>query len=67
MGLALYLCSIAVWHLSEQADNKVQNDCEHNADYDGAHDRNEELKVPSMYEYIAGKLAQKRNSLPEEQ
>jgi hypothetical protein len=52
---------------SKQADNKVQNDCKHNANYDRAHYRKEELKVSPVHEYVTGKPAQKGDSLPEEQ
>jgi len=58
---------IGPWHSSKQAENKVQNDRKHNADYDRAHYGKEELKVSPVHENVAGKLAQKRNSLPEEQ
>lgn len=54
-------------HSPEEADNKVKNDCKHNADYDGAHYRKEELKVPPVREYVAGKSRQKGNPVPEEQ
>ena len=55
------------WHLSEQPKDKVKNDGKHNTDYGAGHYREEELKAALVYEYIAGKLAQERNSLPEEQ
>ncbi len=69
MELALYSCRLLPLfrRSSKQADDKVQNDCEDNANYDRAHYRKEELKVAPVHEYVTGKLSQKGNSVPEEQ
>jgi hypothetical protein len=56
-----------LWYSSEQPKNKVQNDGQHNADYDTGYSGEEELKAPLIYEYVAGKLSKEGNSLPEEQ
>jgi hypothetical protein len=66
LGLAL-LIVIALSYSSEQAEDKVQNDGKNNAYYDAGYYGEEELKVPLIYKYIAGKLSQEGNSLPEEQ
>jgi hypothetical protein len=54
------------WYSSEQAEDKVQNYGEHNADYDAGYYGEEELKVTLAHKYVAGKFSQERNSLPEE-
>ena len=56
-----------LWHLPKQAENKVQDDGEHNANYNAGYYRKEELKAPLLQKYIAGELSQERNPLPEEQ
>jgi len=55
-------------HLSfEQANDKIQNDGEHNTNYDAGHYGEEELQAPLLQKYIACDLSQERNSLPEDQ
>jgi len=55
-------------HLSsKQAKDKIQNDGEHNANYDASHYGEEELKAPLLQKYIAWELSQERNPLPEDQ
>jgi hypothetical protein len=56
-----------LWYSSERPKNKVKNDGEHNTDNDAGYYGKEELEAPLIYKYIAGKLSQERNSLPEEQ
>jgi len=58
---------VPLWHLSEQPKDKVKNDSKHNTDYDAGHYRKEELKAPLVNKYVAGKLSQEGNSLPEKQ
>ena len=69
MKLALLnYIAMSLWHLSsEQTKDKVQNDGEHNANYDACHYGEEELKAPLLQKYIAWELSQERNSLPEDQ
>ena len=68
MWSSLFLLSaMPLWHpSSKQAEDKVQNDGEYNANYDAGYYGKEKLKAPLLQKYIAGKLAQERNSLPEE-
>ena len=55
-------------HLSsEKAEDKIQNDGEHNANYDTGHYGEEELKAPLLQKYITRELSQEMNSLPEDQ
>ena len=54
-------------HLSsEQAKDKIQNDGEHNANYDTSYYGEEELNAPLLQKYIARELSQERNPLPED-
>jgi len=46
-------------------DYKVQNNGEHNANYEAGHYREEKAKVSFFHEYSAGKLFQERNPLLE--
>jgi hypothetical protein len=46
-----------LWYSFEQAEGKFQNDGEHNANYNAAYYREEELKSPLLQKYIAGKLS----------
>ncbi len=66
MELAL-LVVITLSYSSEQAEDKVQDNGKNNAYYDAGYYGEEELEVPLIYKYIAGKFSQEGNSLPEEQ
>jgi len=47
-----------LWHSSsEQTDDKVQNDGEHNANYNAGYYGEEELQIPLLYKYVSGKLS----------
>jgi hypothetical protein len=60
--------SISPWHLSsEQPQHKVQNDGQHNADYDTRRYREEQPQVSLLQEYVAGQFPQERYSLPEDE
>jgi hypothetical protein len=61
------LLSVPLWHLSEQPKNKVQDNGKYNADCDAGYYGEEELKASPVHKYVAGKLSQEGNSLPEEQ
>jgi len=56
---------VLLWYSSEQTEDKVKNDGKDNADYDTGYYGEEELKAPLLWKYIAGKLSQAGNSLPE--
>jgi len=66
LGLALLIVR-ALSYSSEQAEDKVKDNGKNNAYYDTGCYGEEELKVPLIQKYIAGKLSQEGNSLPEEQ
>ena len=66
MGLAL-LIVIPLSYSSEQPKDKVKDNGKNNAYYDAGYYGEEELKVALICKYIAGKLSQEGNSLPEEQ
>jgi hypothetical protein len=68
LGLALLIVYYSVWCLlSKQAENKVQDDSENNANYNAGYYREKELKAPLMHKYITRELSQEGNPLPEEQ
>jgi len=43
--------------LSEQTEDKVQDDGEHNANYDAGYYGEEELKAPLLQKYVARELS----------
>jgi len=47
-----------LWHLSsKQAKDKIQDDGEHNANYDTSHYGEEELKAPLLQKDVAKELS----------
>jgi hypothetical protein len=49
-----YYVVMPLWHLSsEQTEDKIQNDGEHNANYDAGYYGEEELKTPLLQKYVA--------------
>jgi hypothetical protein len=66
----MILISYATWAfrlLSNQVNNEVQNYGKQYANYEAGHNREEELKVSLLQEYVTRELSQERNPLPEDQ
>jgi hypothetical protein len=53
--------------LSEEVNDKVQNDGKQDANYETGHYGKENLKVSFLQQYVTGELSQEGNLLPENQ